>query len=244
MISPSLSSVVSGSLPAMPTRCLIYLSGGVWYAQEQVRCTDGSHKNYGAPIALESVSTPGSDVSLSGTSVTLKSGLAAQNLPHQATIQWRLALSSLVGLALAIGKQHVVTITADAIPPSTINGYLGVVLAAPSGAYDANTETISAVSLGRGNTNLPSTRYAVTTNVWANLIADATIVASQMAYEEGSAQSDIRALAAGSVVQKTHQTTNTTTATHLYLLGFVQTANLLADATFTNPTVVISYGDA
>lgn len=227
---------------AAPSRAKIFLSSGVWYVQEQVRLRDGTFRAFSDPIALSVVNAPSSDVSLSGTTLTLKSGLVPQPNPHQATIQWRLALSSLSGLSLTIGKQHVITVGCDTLPASTINAYFGAVLTAPTGAWDVSSETISAVALGFGSSAVNSTRYAILSAGYANLIADSSIIASQMAYEEASSQCDIRALAASSVVQKSHQTTSTTTATHLYLVAMSQTANLLADATFSNPTVTISYG--
>lgn len=233
-------ATIRHALPA-PSRARIYLASGAWYVQEQVRLRDGSFRDAAAPVALTVVSAPGAEVALSGTTLTLKSGLAVQTQPHAATIQWALPLASLPGLSLTVGKQHEITVTADSIP-TTINSYLGAVLCAPSGAYDAAAETISAISLGFGNSSVASTRYAMLTSNWANLIADASIVSSQMCYEEGSAQCDIRGLSASSVVQKSHQTTDSRTATHLYIVGFSQTANLLADASFTNPVITISYG--
>ena len=225
-----------------PHRARLFLSDGVWRFVEEVRRRNGTYMTTGGIGTVEVVAAPGGSVTTSGTSLTLKSGLATTSQPHLATVQWRLALSNLPGLSLTVGKQHTVTVSASALPASTINSFFGCALVVPTGAWDAGSETLSAVSYGRGNVSLPAMRYAILTNTWSNLVADAAIVAGQMCYEEGSQQADIRALGTSSILGRTHQTTDTRTATYLYLVGFVQTAALLADATYTNPTVTISYG--
>jgi len=231
------------SASARPTRCAVALSDGAWYAQEQHYALDGTLVSYGSPVALEVVSAPGTDVTTSRTSLTLKSGLATTSRPDQATVKWRLALSSLPGLSLAVGKQHTVTVTADALPAPTINSFFGAALVVPTGAWDDGAETVSAISLGFGQTAHPSVRYAVGTASWSTLIgSDDTVIAGHLMYSAGSQRGDVRALSASAVPAESHQSPPLLTPTYLYLVGFVQTAALLADATYANPTVTISYG--
>ena len=90
-----------------PHRARLFLSDGVWRFVEEVRRRNGTYMTTGGIGTVEVVAAPGGSVTTSGNTLTLKSGLATTSRPDQATAQWRLALSSLPGLSLTVGKQLV-----------------------------------------------------------------------------------------------------------------------------------------
>lgn len=226
---------------AGPHRARIALAGGAWEAQEQVRLRDGTYLATGNAVALETVSAAGADVSLSGTSLVLKSGLAVQTSPHASTVMWRIPVSSLPGLSLTLGRQHSIVVTCDTLP-ATINAFFGVALATPTGAYDSSAETIASLILGYGNTSVPSVRHAQAAGTYSALAADPAITQGQILFSATSARGDVRAMSGSVIVTESHQAPATTIPTYIYVIGVVQTASLLADATFVNPTIYVIYG--
>jgi hypothetical protein len=210
--SSAWGSVQPGSLAATAYECR--LTGGSWFAYPQA-WTGTAWVDVGAGLAL-TVEAAGS-YTTSGATITIPSGTASNTTPA-VTSSYRayIALSSLSFWSTTFGSQYAVDLSCS-FGSAVSNARWGYALCTPTGAYDANAETLfsermgytgsaytTQVSQGVGTYAAAYTNTAVPTLsrvIWSPGVASAYQMADGTASTSGTVSIP------------------TTLPTHLYVLG-------------------------
>lgn len=233
--SSSWGSVQPGSVSTV-SALEIRLVAGVWTAYEQT--WSGSawvDADSGEALTVEAAGTCG----LSGTTLTIPSGMTSAAAPHNAPCKWYVDLSGVSFWSTSIYGVYAIDATETSAGIDDKYARWGWSLAAPSGSFDSNTENRYSIRRGWDTSFTPDNfviRTATTTGSYPTLLYagnDRDVLtrytwaqAASLAWIAVDASSDVT----GTV------TPGTTLATRLYVLGLAS-GTMTADTAFGDPRI-------
>jgi len=205
----------------------IRLTGGSWYAYPQA-WTGAAWVDVGAGIAL-TVETAGS-YTTSGATITEPSGTANNTQPHSSSYMAYIALSSLPRWSATFGTTYAVDLTVSS-GAWVANARMGVALVAPTGAYDASSETLFAQRIGYTGAQMTQQVAAGTGTFSTGYLGAAVPTLAREVFSPAVASAYY--MGNGTATASGALTIPTTVPTHLYVIGGAATSSTGSACTMT-----------
>ena len=234
----AVESWTTGGLPTANTPRAIrtYMSAGVLYAQEQY-LVGAYWVDTGSAVAF---TTETSGATLSGTTYTIPAAVIVNTTPHSSSDERYVAFtsfSSAFQALVAAGAQWRLSCNVDAVEANEY-ARIGFAVTSAAGSFDTAAENLLHARLG-----YESAVYRLQIAAGSGSFNNATTSASLGPLQFGA---QVAANNTGEVYwaapgYATSFSPGTTTPTRFYITGGAQTASVVSDTDFTNPTARLAF---